>query len=122
MENIYNYTKSTNVSSLNMPFILYPSQGILMSLPRFTGSLEKNTALGIFNSKCPQNSGISDKMSASTACSFFQVCVKPNLGYVRLSCGWVGVLTIIFCWVAELKSIEEGEGCSIGGTLMGIIE
>ena len=94
MENIYNYTKSTNVSSLNMPFILYPSQGILMSLPRFTGSLEKNTALGIFNSKCPQNSGISDKMSASTACSFFQVCVKPNLGYVRLSCGCVGVLTI----------------------------
>ena len=22
-------------------------------------------------------------------------CVKPNLGYVRLSCGWVGLLTIL---------------------------
>ena len=28
-----------------MPFFLYTSQEILMSLPRFTGSQEKNTAL-----------------------------------------------------------------------------
>ena len=30
---------------LNRPFILYTSQEILMSLPWFTGSQEKNTAL-----------------------------------------------------------------------------
>ena len=30
---------------LNRPFILYTSQEILMFLPRFTGSPEKNTAL-----------------------------------------------------------------------------
>ena len=29
----------------------------------------------IFDSKCPQNSGISDNISASAAWSFFQVCV-----------------------------------------------
>ena len=36
----------------------------------------------IFYSKCPQNSGISDQMSASaacTTCNFFQVCLEDTL-------------------------------------------
>ena len=42
MENIHNSTKFTNVSKL---FIFFTSQEILLTLPRFTGSQEKNPAL-----------------------------------------------------------------------------
>ena len=45
------------------PSIIFNSSSSILS--------QKN---GIFDSKSPQNSVISNKMSASTACSFFQVC------------------------------------------------
>ena len=40
----------------------------------------------IFDLKCTHNIGISDKMSARSACSFFQVCIQ--LTNIRISSIW----------------------------------
>ena len=56
------------LSLIQPPFSIFNSSSSIIS--------RKN---GIFDSKSPQNSVISDKMSASaacTACSFFQVCLN----------------------------------------------
>ena len=46
MENIYNSTRFTNASRVKLAlYILYTSEEILLTLPRFTGSKEKNPAL-----------------------------------------------------------------------------
>ena len=58
--------------------ILHPPTSNLFIQPHFSIFKSSFSILSqmyrIFGSKCPQNSVISDKMSVSTACSFFQVC------------------------------------------------
>ena len=70
-------TMHSQFSILNASFsILLPQISLLQ--PQFSifnsSSSILSQNIGIFDSKSPQNSVISDKMSASAACSFFQIC------------------------------------------------
>ena len=67
---------------LNPPFSILLTQ-IFFIQPQFSIFNSSFAILsieyGIFDSKSPQNSVISDKMSASAACSFFQVCLDSDI-------------------------------------------
>ena len=74
----------TSILNLNPLFSILLSQ-ISLFQPQFSFFNSSSSILsqkyGIFDSKCPQNSVISDKMSTSatcTACSFFPVRVRPG--------------------------------------------
>ena len=64
---------------LNHPFSILLSQ-ISFIQPQFSIFKSSFSILskknGLFSSKSPQNRVISDKMSSSAACSFFQVCIE----------------------------------------------
>ena len=53
----------------------------------------------IFDSKCPQNSIISDKMFASAACSFFQIC-EGTVWLLTVTAGWT-------FWWEKLRKCEH---------------
>ena len=77
------------ISLIQPQFCIFGSSSSILS--------QKN---GIFYSKSPQNSVISNKMSASTACSFFQVCTIGEIFIFLLSfsCGISHVkLLMHFC-------------------------
>ena len=67
IENIYNYTKFTNVSRVKYAVILYTWQEIWLTLPQFTGSQERSTALAtsLLSERCFPND---NRWNAARSC------------------------------------------------------
>ena len=71
-------------------FFLHPPSSNLLDPPHFSIFNSSSSILrqknGIFDSKSPQNNVTSDKVSASAACNFFQVCHMGDMGEGELKC------------------------------------